>query len=142
MRPRIAREDVRRFLALFYEDDGVLASQEANLLQSLQDLLVGLFERMGLHTNVIKTKCETMVPGRIRTRLLNTSYARQWEGIVSSAEWRCCQVDCNYCRKQLQAQLLYTYLATQHDVFKLNVVDQELMEEIDGCAFRAYSKSE
>ena len=39
----LSEEDVRILLALFYADDGMLASRDATRLQSSQDILVGLF---------------------------------------------------------------------------------------------------
>ena len=43
-------------LVLFYADDGVLASIDAAHLQSSQDILVGLFERVGFNVNTTKAK--------------------------------------------------------------------------------------
>ena len=60
--------DARHFLALFYIDDGCIGSPDEDLLQRATDILVEMFERVGLQTNVSKTKAMTCIPGRIKTR--------------------------------------------------------------------------
>ena len=41
--------------ALFYADDGMVAYTDPGWLQLVFDMLTGLFDRVGLHTNVRKT---------------------------------------------------------------------------------------
>jgi hypothetical protein len=43
------------FFAIFYVDDAYFASRDAGFLQHALDLLVDLFERVGLQTNVLPT---------------------------------------------------------------------------------------
>jgi len=50
------------FLALFYADDGMIASTDADLLQEAMNSLAALFERVGLFTNVDKTLCLWSTP--------------------------------------------------------------------------------
>ena len=57
-----------RFIALFFVDDGFIASCDPVLLQKCLDILVAVFERVGLYTNVQKTKSMTCLPGKIRGR--------------------------------------------------------------------------
>ena len=59
---------LRILLAVFYVDDGLLASRDPDLLQRALNHLIDLFERFGLKTNAIKTKSMTCVPGKVRTR--------------------------------------------------------------------------
>ena len=59
--------EIRDFLVAFYADDGVLASRDPVKLQRAIDVLIALFERVGLRTNTTKTKAMVCVPGRIRT---------------------------------------------------------------------------
>ena len=47
------------FFAIFYVDNAYLASRDAEFLQRTLDLLVSLFARVGLETNVSKT--QTMI---------------------------------------------------------------------------------
>ena len=47
--------EVRHQAALFYADNGIVASLDPAWLQSAFTALVGLFDRVGLQTNVGKT---------------------------------------------------------------------------------------
>ncbi len=60
------RDDVAKWLVAFYIDDGLVASRDPVWLRLSFDILVSLFERIGLYTNATKTKVMTCVPGRIR----------------------------------------------------------------------------
>ena len=55
-------------------DDTLVASRDPTALQRAMDILVALFERVGLRTNTKKTKVYTFVPGKIRTRLSTAAY--------------------------------------------------------------------
>jgi hypothetical protein len=57
------------FFEIFYVDDAYLALRDAEFLQRALDLLVSLFGRVGLETNVSKTQTMICTPGRIRTQL-------------------------------------------------------------------------
>ena len=76
--------EIRRLLAVFYVDDGVLASTDPTFLQTSFEKLVDLFERVGLRTNTTKTEAMTFLPGKIRTCLSEQSYAQRMEGLGSS----------------------------------------------------------
>ena len=65
---------VRVLVAIFYADDGLIASRDPAVLQTAIDLLTGLFDRVGLKTNTTKTECMTFLPGKIRTALSDTAY--------------------------------------------------------------------
>ena len=57
---------IHLFLALFYADNAFIASTDKVLLQrQAMDILLALFERVGLRTNVQKTQQETMLDGKI-----------------------------------------------------------------------------
>ncbi len=62
------------FCSIFYVDNAYLASRDAEFLQRALDLLVSLFERVGLETNTSKTQTIICTPGRIRTQLPADSY--------------------------------------------------------------------
>ena len=49
----------RTFIVLFYVDDGYIVSRDPAFLQTCLDILVRIFERVGLFTNVKKTKAMT-----------------------------------------------------------------------------------
>ena len=57
---------VAEILVAFYVDDGLIASQYPVWLQESFDILVGLFEQIGLFTNAAKTKVMVCIPGRIQ----------------------------------------------------------------------------
>ena len=40
---------------LFYSDDGMVASTDPGCIQSVFDMLTGIFDQVGLRTNVRKT---------------------------------------------------------------------------------------
>ena len=46
---------VQWMTALFYANDGLLASPRTDLLRAVPDVLTGLFDRVDLQTNVYKT---------------------------------------------------------------------------------------
>ena len=48
-------QEGRHQAALFYSDDGMVILSDPRWLQSAFNTLVGLFDRVGLHTNVRKT---------------------------------------------------------------------------------------
>ncbi len=90
-------ELVRTFLALFYADDGYLASWDPELLLELVDTLVELFERVGLLYNTTKTQAMVCVPGMIRVRLSLAPYHRRYSGFQSTAGWTKRCVECHVC---------------------------------------------
>ena len=57
---------VADILVAFFVDDGLVASRDPVWLQESFDILIGLFERIGLFTNAAKTKVMTCIPGRIQ----------------------------------------------------------------------------
>lgn len=68
--------DIKDKAALFYADDGLLGSTDPDWLQQAFDVLVDLFERVGLRTNTDKTKVMICMPGHIRDRVSAAAYKR------------------------------------------------------------------
>ena len=104
-----------KFIALFYVDDGFIASRNPVLLQKCLDILVSVFERVGLYTNVQKSKTMTCLPGKIRHHFSNETYEQRFgseeqEGIEE-------QVECHICKKMLKPASLQNHLERQHDVY-------------------------
>ena len=56
---------VAETLVTFYVDDGLIASRDPVWLQESFDILIGLFERIGLFTNAAKMKVMMCIAGRI-----------------------------------------------------------------------------
>jgi hypothetical protein len=79
-------EFLATFFAIFYVNDAYLASWDVGFLQHALNLLVDLFERVGLQTNTSKTQTMICIPGRIRTQLPLESYRWMMVGRVTSGE--------------------------------------------------------
>ncbi len=56
---------VAKILVAFYVNDGLITSCDPVWLQESFDILIGLFERIGLFINAAKTKATVCIPGRI-----------------------------------------------------------------------------
>ena len=56
---------VRVLVSIFYADDGLIASQHQEDLQTAVDLLTGLFDYVGLQTNTKKTEVMAFLPRKI-----------------------------------------------------------------------------
>ena len=115
------------FLAIFYVDDAYLASRDPDLLQEAMDILVDLFERVGLETNKQKTVAMTCTPGRIRTQLTTASYFRMRNGLETAEDWETRKVVCHQCNKEVQARNLTLHLNTQHNIYPQTSVDADLL---------------
>ena len=66
---------VAEILVAFYVDDGLIASRDPVWLQESLDILIGLFEQIGLFTDAAKTKAMICIPGRIREGKTEEEYA-------------------------------------------------------------------
>ncbi len=77
---------VKELFAIFYVDDGYIASRDAEFLQEALDILVVTFKRTGLATNTKKTQAIVCTPGKIRVQLPTDSYKRLREGVAAGEE--------------------------------------------------------
>ena len=59
-------EEVILLVACFYVDDVLIASRDPYFLQRAFDLLMELYDSVGLQTNTTKTETMTFLPGAIR----------------------------------------------------------------------------
>ena len=73
-------KDGRHQAALFYADDGVVASSDPRWLQWAFNSLVGLFERLGLRTNVGKTVRMVCRPCPAAGNQSEAAYGRKMTG--------------------------------------------------------------
>ena len=128
----------RLFLALFYADDGVVASRDPELLQRALGILSRLFERVGLGTNTKKTQTMICVPGKIRTRLSTASYHRKYGGFGTARAWESRRAECDACGADLAASSLASHLETQHGVFQAAVLEEEFLVQ-NGRKEQVYS---
>ena len=108
-------EDVRRRLACFYADDGLVVARDPDELQMVFDVLTGLFDRVGLRTNTDKTEAMVFLPGKLRTPLSSESYEskmdREYREKKSGR-----RVACTICHADLAVGSLRSHLVTQHDI--------------------------
>jgi hypothetical protein len=130
-------ELMRGFFAIFYVDDAYFASRDPVFLQTALDILVELFERVGLETNRLKTQAMICTPGRIRTQLPTASYHRMRLGFQTSEEWEARRVICSHCNAPMQARSLPHHLATLHGVYQQTVVAGELLDERASVTYTA-----
>jgi hypothetical protein len=94
---------VVEILVACYVDDGLIASCDPDWLQESFDVLIGLFERIGLFTNATKTKAMVCIPGRIREGYTEEEYANYKSQTVTAANKKCRRVDCEICGASLAA---------------------------------------
>ena len=134
--------DTRGFFAIFYVDDAYFASRDPVFLQTALDILVELFERVGLETNRLKTQAMICTPGRIRTQLPTASYHRMHLGFQTSEQWEACRVNCSHCNATLQARSLPRHLATLHWIYQQTVVAGELLDERASITYMAEQRPE
>jgi hypothetical protein len=116
------------FFAIFYVDNAYLASWDTGFLRHALDILVNLFERVGLQTNTSKTLTMICTSGRIRTQLSTESYRWMQRGRAMASEWNSCNVECRQCGKVLKASSLGRHLADVHDIYQQAVVAEELLK--------------
>ena len=117
------------FFAIFYVNDAYLALWDADFLQRALDIVVGLFEWVGLQTNTQKMQAMICTPGRIRTQLPADSYCRMQRGRVTAAEWNAHPVEGRQCGKVMLASSLGHHLADVHDIYQSQVISEELLED-------------
>ncbi len=108
----------------FFVDDGLVSARCPVWLQSSFDILTQLFERIGLLANADKTKVMICVPGKIRAALTEEEYENQQAGNTTTMKRH--QVICDLCGASLAAESLRSHSETQHDVFWLFVLNQDI----------------
>lgn len=108
---------VREHLALFYADDGLIGGPDPEWVQTAFSLMIRLFERIRLKTNLGKTKSMTCVPGYIRGQMSSPAYRRSRGGEGESYKERKRRaVTCPQCDKNLKAGSLARHLQQVHGV--------------------------
>ena len=103
-------EEVRRVLSAFYADDGLIQSRNPVLLQISFDILIGLFDRVGLKTNTAKKKGMVGVLGKIQEPLTTDVYNNCREGLINQSDWQHRHVQCETCGVYMSAWSLKTHM--------------------------------
>ena len=106
----------RHQAALFYADNGMVASSDPAWLQGAFNALVGLFDRVGLRKNVGKTVSMVCHPFRVMAgNITQAAYSRRLTGEGNSyKERKRDRVECAECGEQLAAVSISIPLMTQH----------------------------
>ncbi len=116
--------EASREIVVFFVDNGLVGSRDPVWLQSTLDILVILFESIGLRTNPDKTKVMTCIPGNIRVAYTEEVYHMQQYGPVNPTEKRH-RVECDICGMSLAVGSLRSHLETKHDTYWSFVLNQE-----------------
>jgi hypothetical protein len=122
--------------AVFYVNDGYIASRGVEFLQEALDILLKTFKCVGLATNTKKTQAMVCTLGKIRVQLPLDSYKRICKGVAAGEELQRAVV-CHVCNKLLQARSLCPNLSSTHDIHQQVVVANALLEEREGVHYRA-----
>jgi hypothetical protein len=117
-----------REIVAFFVDNGLVGSRDPIWLQGALDILVILFESIGLRTNPDKTKVMTCVPGNIWVAHTEEAYHTQQYGPVNPTV-KHHRVECNICGMSLAAGSLCSHLETKHNTYWSFVLNQELTVE-------------
>jgi hypothetical protein len=107
--------EVKNKCVLFYADDGLLAGRKKEWVQDGFDVLIGLFERVGLRTNTGKTKAMICMPGHISGRQSDEAYERRMTGNGDDfRERQRRKVVCSICGNALAQSSLAHHMRVQH----------------------------
>ena len=123
-------------MVAFFVDDGLVGLRDPIWLQHAFDILVTLFESIGLRTNSNKTKVMTWVSGKIRVALTDEAYHAQRYGPANPTAKRH-WVECNICGASLAAGSLTSHLETQHNTFRSFVLNPDVAIERVAVVYRA-----
>ncbi len=117
------------FFAIFYVDKAYLASWDSGFLQHALTLLVNLFQKVGLRTNISKTQTMICTLGWIWTQLPTKLYCRMQSGMVTAANRNSCNVQCYQCGKGMKAGSFGCHLADVHEIYQQTVVTEDQLED-------------
>ncbi len=79
-------DQIEALFAIFYVDDGHIASRDAEFFQEALDIQVKTFKRVGPATNTKKTQAMVCTPGKIRVQLTMDSYKCLRVGVAAGEE--------------------------------------------------------
>ena len=127
---------MKELFAIFYVDDGYIASRDAEFLQEALNILVVTFKCTGLATNTKKMQTMVCMPGKIRVQLPTDSYKCLRVGAAAWEESKRAVV-CHVCEKTLQARSLRSHLESTHDIYQQVVVPNGLLEERASIRYEA-----
>ncbi len=100
------------------------------------DILVSLFEQVGLQPNTTKTEAMICTPGKIRTRLSTLSYYQSYQGYITASDWLNRKVECDKCILEMTARRLPKHIECKHGVYCSEVVEEEYLTPPPGGGTR------
>jgi hypothetical protein len=118
----ITKEDIRLLMACFYADDGLVMSQDPAMLQRAFDILTGIFDRVGLRTNIKKTEVMAFVPGRVRKCLSADAYWARMDADFREG-YKGGTTECEICGKELTEGSMRGHLESQHGIFRSFILE-------------------
>ena len=102
--------------ALFYADDGMVASSDPRCLQGAFDTLVSFLNRVGLQTNVEKTVDMACRPYQEAGNQSEVAYGRRIMGeALTNRERQKGRVQFRECREEMAAGSVAGHTMTQHE---------------------------
>jgi hypothetical protein len=108
---------VAEILVAFYVNGGLLASRDPVWLQESFNILIRLFEQIGLFTNAAKMKVMVCIQEWIRKAYTEDQYAKYKSPTGAAADNKCRCIDCEVCGASLAAGSYQSHLEMQHNVF-------------------------
>ncbi len=130
-------EHVVEILVAFYINDRLIVSCDPVWLQESFDVLIGLFERIGLFTNTAKTKAMVCIPGQIQEGCTEEEYADYKSPTETSADRMHRHVDCEICGASLAAGSHQSHLKLQHEVFSSMIFQRDIVVDCPPVEYRA-----
>ena len=101
--------------ALFYTDEVMIKLSDMRWLQGAFSTLVGLFDRVGLKTNIGKTLGMVFRPCQLVGTQLEAVYERRMTGVGASYQERQhVRVQCTGCGEDMALEFLAVHLQMQH----------------------------
>jgi hypothetical protein len=128
---------VAKILVAFYVNDGLIASQDPVWLQESFNVLIGLFEQIGLFTNAAKTKAMVCIPGWIQEGYTEEEYAEYKSQTGIAANKKRHHVNWEICGTSLAAGSYQSHLESQHDIFCSMVLQRDIMVNRPPVIYRA-----
>jgi hypothetical protein len=118
---------VAKILVAFYVNDGLIASCDPFWLQESFNIIIRLFEWIGLFMNASKTKIMVCIPGQICEAYTYEEYAEYKSPTGAAANNKRRRIDCEICGTSLAAGSYQSHLETQHKVFLSKVLQRKIV---------------
>ena len=103
--------------ALFYADDGKIASHDPSILQAALDKITDMFAAVGLKLNAAKMKAMVTQGGAVYLHQSDEAYKRRMTGEGDEFAARKRRLtQCPLCEKKMQEKSLPIHLRVQHEM--------------------------